>query len=145
MTSLYHELDVRDDINYLLGLHMWLFMMAAVPQLLYHATEAISGAERHACSTALDTLVSCLEQVKIKIPGAAVIQNTIIRLKSQESRSQAQLQQRESGRSRISWESCAVLLRSKACFLFQAPCHLAWIGWDRRLNTALRILNTCLK
>lgn len=67
---------------------MWLFITAAVPQLLYYATEALSRAERLTCSTALDTLVSCLEQVKVKIPGAAVIQNTIIRLKTQDSRSQ---------------------------------------------------------
>ncbi len=90
MTSLYHELEIRDNVNYLLGIHMWLFMMAAIPQLLYHATEALSEAERFTCAGAIDTIVSCLEQFKIKIPGAAVVLNTINRLRSQDSRSQTQ-------------------------------------------------------
>lgn len=90
LTSLYYELDVRDDINYLLGIHMWFFMMAAMPQILYHSTDALSNEERQTCSRSLDILVSCLEQYKIKIPGAAVILNTINRLRTQDTRMQSQ-------------------------------------------------------
>jgi hypothetical protein len=84
MVRLYHELDIRDDVNYLLTVHMWLFMLAAMPQLLYNAAEGLSEADRRACSDALDKLVSALGQFMIKIPGAETMLNTINRLRAQD-------------------------------------------------------------
>lgn len=84
MVSLYHELEIRDDVNYLLTVHMWLFMLAAMPQLLYNAAEGLSEADRGSCSDALDKLLSALGQFMIKIPGAETMLNTINRLRAQD-------------------------------------------------------------
>jgi hypothetical protein len=85
MVSLYHELDIRDDVNYLLTVHMWLFMLAAMPQLLYNAAEGLPEVDRRACSGALDKLVSALGQFMVKIPGAEIMLSTIERLRSQDN------------------------------------------------------------
>ncbi|RJE23261.1 hypothetical protein PHISCL_04418 [Aspergillus sclerotialis] len=84
MTGLYHEIDYRDDINYLLGIHIWLFTVAAIPQLLYNATEGLMETES-LCAEELDILVSALKQFQIKIPGAVIVLNTINRLRASRS------------------------------------------------------------
>jgi hypothetical protein len=109
MVSLYHELDIRDDVNYLLTVHMWLFMLAAMPQLLYNAAERLSETDRRACSDALDKLVSALGQFTIKIPGAETMLNTITRLRAQDSLVQPTSASREWRKQNLTGELHSVL------------------------------------
>lgn len=89
MAGLYHEIDYRDDVNYLLGIHIWLFTVAAIPQLLYNATEGLLETES-LCAEELDILVSALKQFQIKIPGALIVLNTIDRLRASRSHARTQ-------------------------------------------------------
>lgn len=75
MTSLYEEIYVRDDVNYLLGMNVWYLMLAAVPQLLYSSVSA----QATACHEALAVISNTLEQMQIKCVGAASVVDTINR------------------------------------------------------------------
>jgi len=81
MARLYNEIDCRDDLSHLLGTHNWLLMMAAIPQLLYNAAECSLEPDSY-CSEELDILVSSLEQLQARIPGATVVLNAINRLRT---------------------------------------------------------------
>lgn len=81
MARLYQEIDCRDDLNYLLGAHNWLLMVAAIPQLLYNAAECSPESDNY-CSEELDILVSSLEQLQVRLPGATVVLNAINRLRT---------------------------------------------------------------
>lgn len=85
MACLYNEIDCRDDLNYLLGIHSWIFTVAAMPQLLYNASECSPELENY-CSEEIGMLVSALEQFQERIPGATVVLNTINRLRTSPSR-----------------------------------------------------------
>ena len=89
MARLYHEIDYRDEINYLLAIHIWLFTVTATPLLLYNATEGPSDTES-LCAEELDILVSALKQFQIKIPGALIVLNTINRLRASRSHTRTQ-------------------------------------------------------
>lgn len=97
MARLYNEIDCRDDLSYLLGTHNWLLMVATIPLLLYNAAECPLESDNY-CSEELDVLVSCLEQLQARLPGATVVLNAINRLRTS----------RNSGRVRnttTTWES----------------------------------------
>ncbi|KAF9893482.1 hypothetical protein FE257_010794 [Aspergillus nanangensis] len=81
IVRLYHEIDCRDDLIYLLGIQNWFLIVAAMPQLLYSATESALESDSY-CSEELDIIVSCLEQFQPRIPGSTVILNTINRLRT---------------------------------------------------------------
>jgi len=81
MARLYNEMDCRDDLSHLLGIHIWCFTVAAMPQLLYNTVECSTELKCH-CSEELDILVSSLEQLQAKIPGAMMILNTVNRLRT---------------------------------------------------------------
>ncbi|KAL2405948.1 hypothetical protein ABEF95_002783 [Exophiala dermatitidis] len=55
IARLYEEMDLRDDIHYLLGIHMFFRGLTAMPQLLFNGTEPDP---EHLCSEELDILVS---------------------------------------------------------------------------------------
>ncbi|GAB1205886.1 hypothetical protein APSETT445_004565 [Aspergillus pseudonomiae] len=82
IARLYHEIDCRDDLNYLLGIQNWFLTVAAMPQLLYNAAECSLPESDSYCSEELDMLVSSLEQVQTRIPGSTVILNAINRLRA---------------------------------------------------------------
>ncbi|KAJ6128886.1 fungal-specific transcription factor domain-containing protein [Penicillium samsonianum] len=81
ITRLYHEIDCRDDLSYLLGIQNWFLIVAAMPQLLYNAAESSLESDSY-CSEELDILVSSLEQFQPRIPGSTVVLNAINRLRT---------------------------------------------------------------
>ncbi|KIV88300.1 hypothetical protein PV10_07994 [Exophiala mesophila] len=81
VTRLYHEMYIRDDINYLLGINSWYMMVAAVPQLLYNTTPQQSDV----CAQELDILVQALQHMKVKFAGAISILSTINGLRASRS------------------------------------------------------------
>lgn len=84
IARLYHEIDCRDDLSYLLGIQNWFLTVAAMPQLLYNAAECTLESQSY-CSEELDILVSSLEQFQARIPGSTVILNAINRLRTSRS------------------------------------------------------------
>ena len=103
IARLYHEIDCRDDLSYLLGIQNWFLIVAAMPQLLYNAAECTLESESY-CSEELDILVSSLEQFQARIPGSTVVLNAINRLRTL----------RNSGRVRNTTTTCE--LREKVVF-----------------------------
>ncbi|KIW13381.1 hypothetical protein PV08_08569 [Exophiala spinifera] len=75
---LYHEMYIRDDINFLLGGNTWYMMVAAVPQLRYSATPRQSDM----CAQELDIIVKALEHMQIKFAAAVPVLSTINRLRA---------------------------------------------------------------
>jgi hypothetical protein len=84
IARLYHEIDCRDDLSYLLGIQNWFLTVAAMPQLLYNAAECTLESQSY-CSEELDILISSLEQFQARIPGSTVILNAINRLRTSRS------------------------------------------------------------
>lgn len=80
----YQEMDLRDDINFLLVIHVWCFTVAAVPQLIWQSAESLSldGGQSSLCAEDLDILVTSLKQFQIKVPAATPALNAISRLRA---------------------------------------------------------------
>jgi hypothetical protein len=78
VTRLYHEMYIRDDINFLLGVNTWYMMVAAVPQLRYNSIPQ----QGDVCAQELDIIVKALEHMQIKFAGAAPVLRTINRLRA---------------------------------------------------------------
>ena len=89
ITRLYEEIDCRDDLGHLLGIHAWYFTVAAVPQLLWYASEDAS-AEENLCAEDLDILSAALQQYQTKRPGATPVLNAINRLRASQSQFRVQ-------------------------------------------------------
>ncbi|RDL40512.1 uncharacterized protein BP5553_00491 [Venustampulla echinocandica] len=87
ITRLYEEIYYREDVRFMLPIHSFYCMVAAVPQIYYTPQDAAKDATRQ---EELDIINSVVEQLQTRFGGASTVARNISRLKDESERMKQQ-------------------------------------------------------